>query len=98
MKDYLTMPKPKLSIGERWCNSFLVTYPTSYTYNGGIVVKDKWYKGFKVPSPKVPKGFKLVGIGIGSQLNARPPYATVYLKPNKDTHKITRKELKALIG
>ena len=97
MKDYKVIPEAKLSIGERWCNSFLVHYPISQTYNGGIVIDNKWYKGFKVAKPKVPRGFKLVGIGIGSQLNARPPMATMYLEP-KDDHKVTRKELKALIA
>jgi len=98
MKDYKTMPKPKLSIGEKWCSSFLVTFPVSQTYNGGIVIDDKWYKGYQVPRPKVPKGFKLVSIGCGLQLNARPPYATYYLKPNDDKRNVTKKELKALIN
>ena len=70
-----------LDIGEKWCDSFLVTYPVSYKYNGGIVIEGKWYEGFKVAKPKVPKGFKLHSIGCGLQLNAQPPYATAYLKP-----------------
>lgn len=57
-----------------------VNFAVGYRYNGGIVVKDEWYEGFEVPAPKVPKGYKLVGIGVGLQLNARPPYATQYLK------------------
>jgi len=97
MKDYKTMPKPKLTIRERWCSSFLVSYPTSCTYNGGTIIDGKWYKGYRVPAPKVPRGFKLVSIGCGSQLNAHPPYATVYLKPDDDKRKVSRKELKALI-
>jgi len=86
-----------LTLGERWSESFLVTYPTSYRYNGGIVIDGKWYQGYKVVSPKVPKGFELVGIACGLQLNARPPYATRYLKPI-DGHKVSKNEAKAAIA
>ena len=90
---YKRMPRPTMTIGERWCNSFLVHYPVSVSYNGGITIDGKWYEGFKVPSPKVPKGFKLVGIGCGHQLNARPPYATMYLEP-KDDKTVLKRDLK----
>jgi hypothetical protein len=93
---YKRMPRATLSIGERWCNSFLVTYPVSYRYNGGIIVDGKWYEGYKVPSPKVPKGFTLRGIGCGLQLNVHPPYATAYLKPDDDK-KINKIDLYAKI-
>jgi hypothetical protein len=56
-------------------------YAVSYEYNGGIVIADKWYKGYEVPPPYLPVGYKLVGIGVGLQLNARPPLATARLKP-----------------
>ena len=69
------MPKAKLTVTEKWCNSFLVTFPVSYRYNGGIVIGNKWYEGFEVPRPKVPKGFELYSIGVGLQLNAQPHYA-----------------------
>ena len=88
--------QPKLSISERWNDSFLVTYPVSYTYNGGIIIDGKLYQGFEVPQPKVPKGFKLVGIGCGFQLNARPPYATAFIKPDDD-RKVSKRELQAAI-
>lgn len=67
-------------------NSYEVTYPVSYKYNGGYVMHgdDQWYAGFYVPEPVVPAGWKLVGIGVGLQLNARPPYATMLLV--KETH------------
>jgi len=94
--EYFKIKEAKLSVGEKWCNSFLVTFPVSYDYNGGIVIEGKWYKGFKVAKPKVPKGFKLYGIGCGLQLNACPPYATMYLQPigkNKD-RKISKSEIK----
>lgn len=58
-----------------------VTYAVSYTYNGGIVIDDKWYEGYEVPAPYILPGFGIVGIGVGLQLNARPPYATGVLKP-----------------
>jgi len=97
-KTHVEITNTKLHIGERWCNSFLVTYPTSVDYNGGIVVDDKWYKGYKVKNKiKLPKGFSMVGIGCGLQMNARPPYATAYLKPPTDK-KISKKELKELLA
>jgi hypothetical protein len=90
-------PRPTLNIGERWCESFLVTFPVTYRYNGLVEVDGKLHSGFKVPAPKVPKGFKLVTIGCGLQLNARPPHATVYLKP-LDGNKVTKKELKKILS
>jgi hypothetical protein len=56
-----------------------VTFPVSYEYNGGIVIKGKWYKGYEVPPPTIPKGYKLESIAVGLQLNSRPPYATMAL-------------------
>ena len=76
-------PKPGLTKGEKWCNNRLVTFPVSYTYNGGTVIGDEWYDGYEVPPPYVPVGYELVGIGIGLQLNAAPPIATMYLRPIK---------------
>ena len=86
-----------LNIGEKWCESFLVTYPVSIRYNGGTVIDGEWYEGFKVAKPKVPKGFKLVGIGCGLQLNAKPPYATSYLQP-LNGKKVTKSELKTILA
>tara|TARA_R110000824_G_scaffold391980_1_gene590113 strand:- start:399 stop:695 length:297 start_codon:yes stop_codon:yes gene_type:complete len=91
------MPKATLTLTEKWCNSYLVTYPVSYTYNGGIIVDGKLYAGFEVPNPKVPKGFELESIYCGLQLNAKPPYATSLLKPI-DGKKRTKTELKKLIA
>lgn len=65
-----------------------VTYPVSYRYNGGILLKPDgswdpdngdWYPGYEVPRPILPDGYKIVGIGVGLQLNSRPPYATTIL-------------------
>ena len=89
--------KPKLQIAEKWCNSYLVTYPVSYRYNGGIIIDGKWYEGYTVPRPKVPKGFELVSIGCGLQLNAHPPYATSYLKPIPD-RKVSKFELAKILA
>lgn len=73
--DYLLWPqevlKPKQ--GE-------VTYGVSYTYNGGTTYRSKWYKGYKCQPPIVPKGFRLVGIGVGFEFNAHPPLATARLE------------------
>ena len=89
-------PTATLSIEEKWCDSYLVNYPVSYRYNGGILIDGEWYGGYDVPRPIVPEGFKLKNIGVGLQMNARPPYATMYLEP-LDGHKVTKKELKALL-
>jgi hypothetical protein len=69
--------------GGKWCDSWLVYFPTSCRYNGGTIVNGKWVQGVEVGKPKIPKGFELVGIGCGHQLNAFPPYATRYLKKAK---------------
>lgn len=79
--------KPKLKKVGRGCCGYLVTYPVSYTYNGGIVINNKWYEGFRVPRPSIPDGFELVDISIGLQLNAKPPLCTQYLKPTKRKYK-----------
>lgn len=73
-------PRPKLLKTENWSDGCLVTFPVSYRYNGGIAIDGEYYKGFEVPDPIVPEGYKLKGIGIGLQLNAKPPEATMYLK------------------
>ena len=74
---------PKQKGLEKWGDGKLVTFPVSETYNGGIVIDNEWYSGYDVPAPKIPKGYELIGIGIGNQLNARPPYATRLLKKIK---------------
>jgi hypothetical protein len=86
----------KLHISERWGDSFLVTYPVSYRYNGGTIIEDEYYEGFEVVKPSTPKGYELVGIGCGLQLNAHPPYATSYLRP-LDCKKKSKKEVQAAI-
>lgn len=53
----------------------------SIYYNGGTVVKGKWYSGYHVPKPIVPAGYELVSNGCGSQLNAHPPYLDMHLRP-----------------
>ena len=58
-----------------------VTYAVSYTYNGGTVINDEWYAGYEVPAPLIAPGFVLIGIGVGLQLNATPPYATGVIIP-----------------
>ncbi len=62
--------------------SIEVTYSVSITYNGGTIGPDgEHYAGFSVPPPILPEGYVLVGIGVGHQLNARPPYATEVMTP-----------------
>ena len=84
---YWHMPQPEIKpVSRKAKNAFFRgegfegTYPVSYTYNGGIIINDELYKGFKVPPPIVPDGYELVSIGVGLQLNSHPPYATVYVK------------------
>jgi hypothetical protein len=70
-----------------------VHYPVSCSYNGGTILtpkggfdpyhenpKSKWYAGYKVPAPKVPKGYKLTSIHCGLQCNCHPPCATMILR------------------
>lgn len=81
---YFLCPAPdltKLSKKSLAGKSVEVTFAVSYRYNGGTIINDKWYAGYEVPPPIVPEGFKLVGIGVGLQLNAHPPRATRILKP-----------------
>jgi hypothetical protein len=79
-------PAPDLTKKARPGRKVEVTFPVSFSgYNGGTVVGGKWYSGFKVPEPIVPPGFKLKDIGVGLQLNAHPPYATMILEPIGET-------------
>lgn len=57
-----------------------VTFHVSYTYNGGMSYHDKWYAGWKCQPPIVPKGFKLVDLGVGHEMNASPPLAIYKLE------------------
>ena len=74
-------PAPKLTIGERWLDSYLVTFPVSYRPNGGCVIDGEYYDGVEVPSPIIPSGYTLKSIGVGMMLNQTPPVCTMYLKP-----------------
>ena len=79
--EWLTLDSAPLCRGEKWCDSYLVTFPISYEYNGGIVWEDgKWYRGFKVSPPVVPEGYELTNIYVSPQYNSRPPYETMYLE------------------
>ena len=61
---------------EKWGSGWLVQYPTGYRYNGGIIVNDKLVAGFVVDPPKLPDGYRLQGIGVGLEMNSRPPMLT----------------------
>jgi hypothetical protein len=60
-----------------------VTYRVSYDYNGGTIIDGKWYRGIIVNEPIIPAGYELVSIAVGLQLNAIPPFATMYLRRKK---------------
>lgn len=64
-----------------------VQYDVSYVYNGGtdMTPDGEWYDGFEVSPPILPAGFKLRGLGVGLQHNARPPYATALLVRDTDS-------------
>lgn len=88
--SFFKCPKPELTpvskreaqkaIDNPNSKGYEVAFPVSYRYNGGIIVDDEWYEGFDVPKPDIPKGWHLCTLGVGLQLNARPPYATMYLE------------------
>ena len=63
-----------------------VTFPVSYTYNGGTIINEEWFDGFDVPEPQVPHGFVLESIGVGLQMNSRPPIATMFLEKTWPEH------------
>lgn len=73
-------PAPDLRGRERLGEDVKVRYPVSISYNGGTVIHEKWYAGYKVPDPIVPAGYKLVDMGVGLELNAHPPMATMILR------------------
>lgn len=79
--EYFQCPAPDLRKTKfpKGKKSVEVQFSVSYRYNGGTIVDDKWYRGFFVPPPILPEGCKLVGLGVGYQLNAHPPYATQLL-------------------
>ena len=72
---------------ERWADGRLVRFPVSIRYNGGTTIDGDWYPGYEVPEPIISEGYELVGIAIGYQLNAHPPYATRLLRKIKDRKK-----------
>ena len=78
----INVDSPKLPAREG-----VVKYPVSYRYNGGIIVEGKWHDGYEVGDPIVPDGYELVGMGVGLQLNSRPPIATEYLQKVKKARK-----------
>jgi hypothetical protein len=57
-----------------------VSFAVSYTYNGGTVYRERWYKGYKCQPPIIPDGYRLVDIGVGHEMNSHPPRATYKLE------------------
>lgn len=74
-------PTPDLTQKAKQGKTVEVHIPVSYSYNGGTVIQEEWFVGYLVPEPIIPAGFKLVDPGFGLQLNAHPPYATMWLMP-----------------
>lgn len=56
-----------------------VSWPVSHEYDGGVTVKNKWYKGYEIPPPIVPEGFVLREESRDLVLDAKPSRATGYL-------------------
>jgi len=73
--EFIKLPAPVLAAKEGY-----VSYPVSYEYNGGTIYKGQYVKGFEIPEPVVPIGFKLVELYMGLQHNAHPPLKTSKLK------------------
>jgi len=71
--------KARIALAYPHIKGFEVTYPVSYTYNGTIDFEGKVCHGFEVPPPKVPQGWQLQSLGVGLDLNAYPPRATMFL-------------------
>lgn len=76
-------PAPDFTSKAKPGKSVKVQVPHSISYNGGTVIKGKWYSGYTVPDPIVPEGYELVSDGGGSELNAHPPYVTRTLRERK---------------
>jgi hypothetical protein len=79
-KEPKRLPGTDLRGKEKLNASVEVKVDCSYLYNGGITIGDDWYPGFEVDPPIIPRGYELVGMGVGAQLNARPPYSTLCLR------------------
>jgi len=99
---YFKMGPPKLHLRGSWNGGIEATFSVSYRYNGGIVLDEngapiiswdggEWYDGYKIERPVVHGDFELVGMGVGLQLNARPPYATQILR-RKDGERFLQKD------
>jgi len=73
--EFIKLPAPKLPAKEG-----NISYPVSYEYNGGTIYKGQYIKGFEIPEPIVPNGFKLVQLYMGLQLNSCPPMKTNRLR------------------
>jgi hypothetical protein len=82
--EYFQCPRPVIEPLKPGKNSREITFPVSYTYNGGMVKDDKWYKGYHVPAPVVPEDCEIVSLGVGLQMNAQPPFCTMLLRRKKD--------------
>ena len=80
-----TEPKSYPAPDLRGHSEGIVFIPRSYIYNGGVEIDGDWYPGVKVPEPILSPGFELIGFGIGLQLNARPPFATMKLSRKRTT-------------
>lgn len=65
-----------------------VKFPVSYRYNGGTIVDGKWHEGFEVGDPVVPDGYELISLGIGLELNSKPPVCTMYLQKSKKAKEV----------
>jgi hypothetical protein len=48
IKKYKKIDVCKLNVSEKWCDSFLVTFPVSYRYNGDFYEGDEAYSGYDV--------------------------------------------------
>lgn len=84
--EWLELPEAPLTLSRKGAvgDSYEVIFPVSTEYNGGVCYEGKWYRGFRVPKPELPEGYELISMGVGHQMNSRPPYATMLLRRKKD--------------
>ncbi len=64
-------------------DSIEVTYPVSHTYLNDFIVGDEVYRGYDVPAPIIPPGWKLVDIKAPLRMGCRPPHATMLMKKER---------------
>jgi len=85
-KFFFKVPGTDLRGKEKPGQSVSVRIACSIRYNGGTVIKGKWYSGYDVAPPVVPQGYELISDYTGMQLNSSPPHVTMNLVQKGTRH------------